>query len=55
MKLNKKIVYTIEAELEFDVEDTIDINEILDTLRGVGSAKIVDVKIIDGDNDESVY
>lgn len=52
MSLNKKLVYTIEAELEFDVEDTIDINEILDTLRGVGSAKIIDVKIIESSDDE---
>ncbi len=47
MKLKKKIVYTIEAKLEFDPEDNIDINEILDTLSGVGSAKIVDVEVVD--------
>lgn len=54
MKEKKKIVYTIEAKLEFDAEDAIDINEILDTLRGIGSAEVVDVVVepaVDSDDD----
>lgn len=51
-KLNKQIVYTIQAELFFDVEDDIEINDILDNLRGVGDAEIMDVKIVDKDESE---
>jgi len=45
-KLNKEIVYTISAKLRFDPEEPINIEEVLDTLRGIGEAEIIDVEVV---------
>lgn len=45
-KVNKEIVYLIEARLAFDIEDNIDVQEYLDKLREIGEAEIVDVEIV---------
>jgi hypothetical protein len=45
--LNKQIVYTIKAQLFFDIEEDTEIVDILDSLRGMGTAEITDVKIVD--------
>jgi len=50
--LNKQIVYTIQAELFFNIEEDIEIVDILDSLRGVGTAEITDVKVVDKDEKE---
>jgi len=44
---NKKIEYTIEAKLYFDFEENIDIERMLDEFRGIGTAKVVEVKIVE--------
>jgi len=44
---NKKIEYTIEANLYFDFEENIDIERMLDEFRGIGTAKVVEVKIVE--------
>jgi hypothetical protein len=44
---NKKIEYTIEAKLYFDFEENIDIERMLDEFRGIGTAEVVEVKIVE--------
>jgi len=52
-KLTKKIVYTIEAKLIFDPEESIDISEYLDNLRGIGVAEVTNVELMDEDDLEN--
>lgn len=55
MAVDKTIVYTIEAKLMFKAEDDININEILDVIRGVGSANITNVEVVDSEDAEEDY
>jgi hypothetical protein len=41
----KQIVFKIEAEVSFNMDDQIEIAKILDHLRAYGKADIVDVRI----------
>ncbi len=52
MAINKKLIYTIEAKLVFGMDEDIEINDILETMRGIGSANVTDVKIVDSDDVE---
>ena len=47
-KTKKKIEYTIEAKLVYEPDECIDIDSILDSLRGTGSAEVTDVRILEG-------
>lgn len=42
-KVGKNIVFVIEVR--YSVNDTIDIENVLETARGTGEADIVDVKV----------
>lgn len=48
--INQKcIVYTLVAKLVFDADENIDIESILDDLRGRGVAEISEVETVEGD------
>ena len=48
----KKIIYTIEAKLVFDMDQDIEINNILETMRGIGAANVTNVKVVEEDEVE---
>jgi hypothetical protein len=47
MAKKKQIEYTIEAKLYFDFDENIEIESRLDDLRGIGTAEVIDVKIVE--------
>lgn len=46
-KTKKQLVYTIKTEQYFDVDSNIDIEDILEYLRGNGNVNIESVKLIE--------
>lgn len=49
---NKKIKYTIVGQITIDAgEDSSGVNEVLEAMREIGEAEIVDVNIIEPDED----
>lgn len=54
-KTNKKIKYVIVGEIVVDADgrEARDVESVLDTIREIGEAEIVDVSIIGNEDDES--
>ena len=51
-RTNKKVKYTLVAQVAVNPGEDAQVDEILKVLREVGEAEVVDVDVVDPDEDE---